>query len=586
MCVTRWPKRRDPPGLEGEPSRTFADVLAGRARREPDREAFVFLPDGDGTPAPLTYAALDRRARAVAARLVGRAAPGDRVLILCAPGLEYVAALFGCFYAGVVAVPAYPPHPRRPPRRLDAIVADCAPRFVLTDADTHGRLQPLLEGSPRLRDLEWHVMTREAGAADVPGLAPAPPDDGALAMLQYTSGSTGTPKGVRLTHDNLLRNSEAIFACFGHTRASRGVLWLPPYHDMGLVGGILQPMYGGCHATLMSPFAFLQRPLRWLQAVSTMGATTSGGPCFAYDLCVDRIRPEQRDTLDLSRWEVAFCGAEPIRMDVLDRFADYFAPAGFRREALYPCYGLAEATLIVSGGRALAGPVVRRVSAAGLDRHRAEPAPEGAGAGVRRVVGCGKAAPQHRVVVVDPERGCPLADGEIGEIWVSGPSLSSGYWSASVASDDALAATLAAHPGEWFLRTGDLGFLEGGDLFLTGRLKELIIVSGRNHYPHDIEGSVRAADPEVEAAAAFAMENAQGEEQLVVWVEHRRVVRADVAALRTAIRRALWEEHELVPLAIEVLGFGEIPRTSSGKIQRLECRRRHALAAGAPTPRA
>lgn len=577
--MTHWPTRRDPPGLEGEDCRTFAQVLAGRARHEPDRDAFVFLPDGDGTPRPLTYAGLDRRARAVAARLAGRAAPGDRVLILCAPGLDYVAALFGCFHAGVVAVPAYPPHPRRPPRRLDAIVADCAPRFGVTDADTHRRILPLLDDSPGLRALDWLVMAPEDDGADAPVALPEPPAADSLAMLQYTSGSTGTPKGVRLTHDNLLRNSEAIFACFGHTRASRGVLWLPPYHDMGLVGGILQPMYGGCHATLMSPFAFLQRPLRWLQAVSAMGATTSGGPCFAYDLCVDRIRPEQRDTLDLSRWEVAFCGAEPIRMDALDRFADYFAPAGFRREALYPCYGLAEATLIVSGGTALAGPVVRTLSAAGLDRHRAEPAP--AGAPARRVVGCGRSAPQHRVVIVDPERGQPLADHEIGEVWVSGPSLSGGYWGAAVSPDDPLAATLDAYPGERFLRTGDLGFLEDGELFLTGRLKELIIVSGRNHYPHDIEGTVRNADPEVEAAAAFAMENAQGEEQLVVWVEHRRVARADAPALRAAIRRALWDEHELVPLAIEVLGFGEIPRTSSGKIQRLECRRRQALAAGA-----
>ena len=395
--------------------------------------------------------------------------------------------------------------------------------------------------------------------------------NGTLAFLQYTSGSTATPKGVMITHGNLLDNSARIQASFDSTPESRGVFWLPLFHDMGLIGGVIQTVYCGGSSTLFSPVSFLQRPLRWLQAISRTGATISGGPDFAYDLCVEKTTPEQRAGLDLSRWRVALNGAEPVRPETLDRFALAFAPAGFRREAFLPCYGLAEATLLVSGNPSGNPPVVLSLDADALGRGKvALSTQRGQG---RRLASSGRVAAGHRVVVVDPATRVPCAYDRIGEIWVSGPSVASGYWGQPRETEELLCATLSLGEGP-FLRTGDLGFLHDGELFVTGRLKDMIIVRGRNVYPQDIEWTAERCHPALRAGgtAAFAVE-IHGEERLVVVQETERNRDPGLAEeVIAAIRLAVAEQHDIEVFAIRLIRMLSLPKTSSGKVQRHKCR--------------
>ncbi|HEX9895814.1 MAG TPA: AMP-binding protein, partial [Gemmatimonadales bacterium] len=393
-----------------------------------------------------------------------------------------------------------------------------------------------------------------------------------LAFLQYTSGSTGIPKGVMLSHSNLLYNSALIAYAFEHTRSASGVFWLPTYHDMGLVGGILQPLYLGRPNILMSPVAFVQKPFRWLQAISRYRGTTSGGPNFAFDLCVRKITPEQRATLDLSSWTVAFCGAEPVRAETLERFADTFAPCGFRSEAFYPCYGLAEATLLVSGGYKTAPPIVRWLDRKSLEADRVVPIAAGAG-GARALVGCGQTMPDQQIVITDPNRLIRMPAGQVGEVWVSGPSVAQGYWQRTDETEQTFCAYLQDTGEGPFLRTGDLGFTHHGELFVTGRLKDLMIVHGCNHYPQDIEATAAKSHPGVRAGwgAAFTVEEGSGQ-KLVIILELERRQRAEAARVIEAIRRDVAREHELVVDSIALVRAGSIPKTSSGKIQRYACR--------------
>jgi acyl-CoA synthetase (AMP-forming)/AMP-acid ligase II len=454
---------------------TLIELLQRRADEQPERHAFSFLADGEGeAEARLSYGELDRRARALGARLRALGLAGERALLLYPPGLEFIAAFFGCLYAGAVAVPAYPPRANRPMTRLRSIAADARPRAVLTtagqwpDADKWSAGVPELQGLARLATDapadDWDRRWRDPGAGGQ-----------TLAFLQYTSGSTATPKGVMITHGNLLANSATIRACFASTAESRGVFWLPLFHDMGLIGGVLQTLYCGGSSTLLSPVAFLQRPLRWLQAISRTGATISGGPNFAYDLCVRKVTPEQRATLDLSRWHVAFNGAEPIRAETLERFAEAFAPCGFRREAFLPCYGLAEATLLVSGGPPGAPPALVAARAADLGRDRVVPA-DAHDAEARVLAGSGRVPAELEVAIVDPATGLRLPADRVGEIWVKGPSVAQGYWDRPEATAQTFRAALADAGAGPFLRTGDLGFLRDDALFVTGRLKDLIII--------------------------------------------------------------------------------------------------------------
>ncbi|HEY2292039.1 MAG TPA: amino acid adenylation domain-containing protein, partial [Thermoanaerobaculia bacterium] len=558
------------------PGTTLVEVLRRRAERQGDGLAYTFLLDGETAEAHLTYAGLDRRARGLAATLAREGiGAGDRVLLLYPPGLDYIAAFFGCLYAGAVAVPAYPPRSRRPSARLQSIQESAGAKAVLS---TGAVLSGLDRQLPRRPGVLWQAAEgaeMEAGAEEW-----RDPRVGAeaLAFLQYTSGSTAAPKGVMLRHANLLGNLAQIRSAFAQTPAERTVIWLPPYHDMGLVGGILTPLYVGNPAVLLSPVAFLQRPLRWLQAISRYRGTTSGGPNFAYDLCAERIGPEERETLDLSSWTLAFNGAEPVRAATLQRFAAAFTPCGFRPEAFLPCYGLAEGTLLAACVRRGSGAQATAFAAAELERHRAVAAsPEEPGA--RVLIGCGVAPEGARLEVVepvDPEAGAPCAPGAVGEIWIAGPAVAAGYWGLPEATAASFGARAADGDGPW-LRTGDLGFLgDGGELFVTGRIKDLIILRGRNHYPQDVELTVERSHPALRpgCGAAFAVE-VDGEERLVVAQEMRREHREEEPAeVVAAIRRAVADEHEAQVHAVVLLRPATIPKTTSGKIQRSACRAR------------
>jgi len=548
--------------------------------------------DGGTKEIHLTYEELDRRARAIGALLQKQVTAGSRALLLYPPGLEYIAAFFGCLYAGVIAVPSYPPRLNRPDPRLQTIVADAQATVALTTTPILSNMEHRLAHAPDLEALRWLDNGNIASDLAEEWRDPEIESD-SLAFLQYTSGSTATPKGVMVSHGNLLHNLALLHQCFELTPDSRSVIWLPPYHDMGLIGGLLQPLYVGFPAILMSPLVFLQRPLRWLQAISRYKGTVSGGPNFAYDLCVRKITNEQRATLDLSSWESAFNGAEPVRCETLERFALAFESCGFRREAFYPCYGLAEATLIVSGGLKAAPPILHAVQGEALESNQVVAASvEVENEGARTLVGCGQTLGSQKIVIADPESFIQCPPDQIGEIWVSGPSVAQGYWNQPEETECAFEAYLADTGEGLFLRTGDLGFLKDGELFITGRLKDLIIIDGRNHYPQDIELTVEQSHPSLRpgCCAAFSVD-VENEERLVVVAEVDRRYRLarrqvdsnpgpasghrpspDVKAMLKAIRRAVAEQHGAQVHDVLLLKHGRILKTSSGKIQRHACR--------------
>jgi amino acid adenylation domain-containing protein len=546
---------------------TLRDVLQARAAEHAERRVYTFLSDSGEEEDFLTYAGLEARARAIAARLRDlEVTPGERVLLLFPPGLDFIAAFFGCLHAGAVAVPAYPPRSPRTLPRLGSIVRDARPAAVLTLSGLRPKLQALTASLPELQDARWLAVDEVGGAEgwEPPAIAADDP-----AFLQYTSGSTSAPKGVVVTHANLLHNEEMIRQAFGQSEESVIVGWLPLYHDMGLIGNVLQPLYCGARCILMSPMSFLQRPRLWLEAVGRYGATTSGGPNFAYELCVRKVGSQEREGLDLSSWRVAFNGAEPVRSETMERFVEAFAPRGFRREAFYPCYGLAEATLFVTGGRPGAPFVQASFEASALERHLVE---ESAGPGARSLVASGRPWSGQRVAVADPETGVELPSERVGEVWVQGPSVARGYWGNPEQTARTFGARLASGEGP-FLRTGDLGFIQDGRLFVTGRLKDLIILRGRNHYPQDLELTAERAHPALRpgCGAAFSVD-VDGEESLVVVHEVERHPGADLDEIAGAVRRAVAEEHEVQVRDVVLLRAGTLPKTSSGKVQRHACR--------------
>ena len=549
------------------------ELLRYRARHQPERTGFIFLRKDDAEPEAITYRELDARARAIGASLQQLASPGDRALLLFPPGLEFVAAFFGCLYAGLIAVPIPIFRSEHNISKIEAIARDSQATVALMSASLlSGSKDRLLQGSV-LADLRC-LAIEDVGAGTEGSWQKPSVNSDTLALLQYTSGSTGNPKGVMIGHGNLLHNSAQIKLSFEHTSQSKGVIWLPPYHDMGLIGGVLQPLYCGFPVVLMSPLDFLQKPLRWLQAITTYGATTSGGPNFAYDLCVSKITPEQRAKLDLRTWDLAFTGAEPVRAETLERFAATFEPCGFRREAFYPCYGLAEATLFVSGGVKVRQANVRRVATSALERHHAAAVPTGTES-ERLLVSCGRPRLDQKILIVDPQTLTQCQEGEVGEIWVLGSSVTRGYWNRPEESQLTFNAYLADGGEGPALRTGDLGFLKDGELFCTGRLKDLIIIRGRNHYPQDIELTVERSHPALipGCGAAFSVE-AEGNERLVVVHEVARkfLQTLNVDEAIRNIRRAVAQQHDLEVYAPVLIKPANIPRTSSGKVQRHLCR--------------
>lgn len=555
----------------------FPNIVAltrHRAYTQPTDPAYTFLKDGEVESGTLTYAALDSSARAIAVALRAYVEHGDRVALAFPHGLDFITAFFGCLYAGVVAVPVYPPTRQSDWPRFEAIATNAGARIVLTNAASMGGARMVSCGTliASQNDFRYLAIEEMVQAPSHQWMDPAVHSD-TLAFLQYTSGSTGTPKGVMVTHRNLLHNQRLIKQGFEHSSHTIVVGWLPLYHDMGLIGNVLQPLYLGVHSILMAPVAFVLKPLRWLQAISHYRATTSGGPNFAYDLCVRRVAEEQMEGVDLRSWEVAFNGSEKIRADTLARFADKFSSYGFRKSSFLCCYGLAESTLFVSGVRPAESQAIMAIDADALQEHRVVAAHDATTNAIDAVASGG--VTDLQVYIVDPEKRVRCEPGRIGEIWVDGESVAEGYWNAPSASSATFGACLADTGEGPYLRTGDLGFINGGQLYITGRLKEMIIIRGRNYYPQDIEAVVQTIHPGMrqDSGAAFAIDIG-GVESLVVVQEVSRTHsrNLDLGAITGAARFAVMSELGLPLHELVLLKQGGLPKTSSGKTRRSACR--------------
>ncbi|SMP53620.1 Acyl-CoA synthetase (AMP-forming)/AMP-acid ligase II [Neorhodopirellula lusitana] len=582
---------------------SLAHVLHERASVHPDRPALTFLSDG-GNEETLTYAGLNNRVTELAARLNNNPTldiqPGDRALLLFPPGLEFMVAFLACQYIRVVPVPTCFPKPGRAMPRLDSAATDCRPKLLLADAetldgidlkrlnndvaaatfvatdatrpDTHRRNVEGTHSHDWTEDpsdsLQWNRLLDEIEPED-------------LGLLQYTSGSTSQPKGVMVSHANLISNLEAIRMAFGlewtedsGDQYSRGVFWLPPFHDMGLIGGILEAVYIGGHTVLMSPRSFLSRPLRWLETISKMNASISGAPNFAYQLCVDRIESDQVASLDLSKWNVAFCGAEPISAETLKRFSQHFAASGFTEGSFTPCYGLAESTLLAASGHGTSELPVLRVDRDDLLMGTVTPLDADSKSPARQIVACGQPGYDMTIEIVDPTERNRLSSLQVGEIWLQGTSVAGGYYQRPEVNAEQFQAKIAGEEsrGE-FLRTGDLGFVHDGQLYVTGRCKDVIILRGRNHYPQDIEATVASVlDENYFQSVALAMPGPHGDTlALVIEVIRHMDAEAMPEAVRH-IRRQLIEEHEVDARQVILTRPGAIPLTTSGKVQRQACR--------------
>lgn len=557
---------------------TLEEILRWRAKTQRDQVAYRFVSES-APVATITYGQLETRAQAIAARLRQTMQPGDRALLLYPAGLDFITAFFGCVYAKVLAVPTCYPKPKRPMPRLSAIGRDARASTVLTNSKSLG-LVSVSKQNLDWSDVDWcavdEVPDEQADHWDRSNITA---DD--IVFLQYTSGSTSDPKGVMVTHGNLVHNLEVIREGFqlgfqepASENMGKGVFWLPAYHDMGLIGGILTSLYVGGESILMCPTDFLRRPIRWLQAITEYGANISGAPNFAYELCAEKTTAEQRAELDLSSWRVGFCGAEPIRPETLERFVEVFEPCGFQPESFYPCYGLAESTLLAAGGDGPARPVFKRCLRTALSRHEVQDANGHGGSDVQALVSCGRPRLSQKIKIVDPEACTECEPDSVGEIWLRGPSVAAGYWNRPLETAETFQARLRDNDETTYLRTGDLGFLSKGELYVTGRVKDVIIIRGRNIYPQDIERSVAQSHPglRLDAGAAFPLE-VDGEEQLGIVHEVDRSFRNDdLADIARSVRRVVIEEHEVDPYAILLIRQVSLPMTTSGKVQRSRCK--------------
>ncbi len=545
---------------------TLAHILHRRAEEQPDRVAFRFLADGEVETATLTYQDIDCIAQTIAAVLRQYCSRGDRALLLYPPGLDFITAFFGCLYAGIVAVPLSVPRFNRSSVRLESALTNAECSVVLTTSSLVTKIEQA-ENFPGLKKLPLLSTDDLPLSSDLHAhLTPTP-----LAFLQYTSGSTSSPRGVMVTHDNLLANVEMIRANFGWHDKTVMVSWLPLFHDMGLIGNTLTPIYVGFECIQMPPTVFLQHPGKWLVAASRYRATCIGAPDFAYALCSRRTRPDQLDQLDLSTLEWAYSGAEPVRPETIEAFTSVFSPYGFRKKAWYPCYGLAEATLFVSGGGKDALPVVCTLSSSGLEQHQVLAVSHQGDA--RQLVSSGTVKNQV-VVIVNPMTTVLCTESQVGEVWVSGPHIAQGYWNNEEATERTFKATLWGCEDGSFLRTGDLGFIKDGELFITGRIKDLIIIRGRNYYPQDIELAAWRSHESLRPgrAAAFTIDSPEGEQLIVVQEIERNSRRTDLKLVVEAIREAVIRECDLRLHHVVLLLPNTIPTTTSGKIQRHVCR--------------
>jgi acyl-CoA synthetase (AMP-forming)/AMP-acid ligase II len=549
---------------------TLAGLVQRRAAQEGDRVAFSFVADGTGPADSLTWSQLHKRAGALAARILSSGGAKQPVLLTLPSSLAFVESLFACWYAGAIAVPVCMPRHQRVKHRLDRIFADVGARFAIGGDDVRNRLQGDDAAAATIGEIVWI----DANSTDEADMTPQS-DVGDIAVLQYTSGSTGAPRGVMVTHANLMCNSAQIAEACGHDAQKTICGWVPLYHDMGLVG-LIQAAFTGARCLFMPPERFLMRPWSWLQMISDNKAWSSPAPNFAYDLCVERVTDEQKRPLDLSCWRNALNGSEPVRAATLDRFARAFASCGFRASSFFPCYGMAEATLFVTGP----GPE-RRAARRNAD---GTPLADGSAEGH---VGCGRTYGDTRVAIVDPQTRRRVADGAIGEIWISSKSCAKGYWKDDEGTEFIFNARVNSESAQerdiTWLRTGDLGMIAEGELFVTGRLKELIIIAGRNLFPVDLERTVESTDPAIApfGVATFSIDVA-GVERLIVLAEVRREYARpsrgetarifDPAAIIRHVRSAVATEHEVTPHDVVLLSPGALPRTTSGKLNRTTAR--------------
>lgn len=558
--------------------KTITDLVLTMGELHPEKRIYTFLEDGETEAQHLKYNELLARTRAIAAWLQAHSKRGERALLLYPSGLDFVTAFFGSIFAGVLAVPAYPPDPVRINRtlpRLQAIAADAQASIVLTTSPIVAMAEKLFELAPEMRKMVWLATDAlsEEGASD--WIKPDTDPD-SIAFLQYTSGSTSTPKGVMVTHSNMLSNAAYYRYGWGHDESSVTVTWMPNFHDLGLMDGVIQPAFYGFHSVLMPPTALLKRPLRWLHAISRYRATFSSAPNFAFELCARKVTEKDLAVLNLNSWRGALNAAEPVRRETMEYFFKVFEPCGFKWEVFSPGYGLAEATLKVSATNWFDNPVFRRVKADALEQHQLIDTDDAEN--VRVIAGCGRPMAEFdtRVVIVDPETLTECAADRIGEIWVRGPGVAKGYWNRPEESELTFRAHLSDTGDGPFLRTGDLGFMQDGELYITGRLKDMIIIDGRNHYPQDIELTVERSHPAVRpgCSAAFSIE-LPGEHLVVVAeLDEKRLGEGQLnfEEVRAKIRAAVAQEHDLDTFAIEFIKAGTIAKTSSGKIQRRQCR--------------
>ena len=562
--------------LPGPDKKTLVDVMRWRAESTPNKLQYRFLVDGETQEETRTNFQIDQKVRSIAARIQQVSKKGDRIMLLLPPSMQFIEAFFASLYAGCVAIPLYP-HVRKKKdqilTRILNVAKDATPAAIISIGNIQQASMPFFQEVEHTRHIPWINLDEiPVSLADDWKEMNLAGDD--LAFLQYTSGSTSVPKGVMVSHGNILHNTATIHLGFGTHPNDISMTWLPPYHDMGLIGGILTPLYTGIEANLMPPAYFLQRPFRWLKAISRLKANGSGGPNFAYDYAVKKVRPEQREELDLSSWTIAFCGAEPINTETLRKFAEYFEPCGFQYKSFLPCYGLAEGTLMVTTLHRHEDPVVESFDKEGLVKHQIIPTDDPKEG--RKLMGCGKTYDDLQVRIVNPDTHELAKQGEIGEVWASGSSIAQGYWGRPDASKETFQAFIKDTGEGPFMRTGDLGFVYEGQLYITGRIKSLIIIDGSNHYPQDIEWTVANSHESIRAAgaAAYAIE-VDGSEKLVITAEldpraYRDLTDDDARKIRRAIKSSISAEHDLA--VHDIMFTNRIPKTTSGKIKHHQCK--------------